>query len=89
MGDGQAASGSLSGVPKSSTSIPNGPKATAIIVSISSTATGATVSSNINKEQIKSNVGKGYVDFTGIKTSSGNQTANLKSLEDYSVLIAD
>jgi phage terminase large subunit len=44
---------------------------------------------NINKEQIKSNVGKGYVDFSGIRTSSGNQTANLKSLEDYSVLIAD
>jgi phage terminase large subunit len=43
----------------------------------------------INKESIESTVGIGKVDFAGIKTSSGNQTANLKSLEDYSVLIAD
>jgi phage terminase large subunit len=31
----------------------------------------------------------GRVDFAGIKTSSGNQSAALKSLENYSVLIVD
>ena len=31
----------------------------------------------------------GYVDFSGIKASSGNQSANLKSLEDYAVFTVE
>ena len=31
----------------------------------------------------------GYVDFSGIKASSGNQSANLKSLEDYCVFTVE
>lgn len=31
----------------------------------------------------------GYVDFSGIKTSSGDQTANLKSLENYSTFTCE
>jgi len=32
---------------------------------------------------------RGKIDFAGFKTSSGNQTAALKSLEDYSVLVCE
>jgi phage terminase large subunit len=35
-------------------------------------------------KSIKCDYSGGYVDFSGIKTSSGNQTASLKSLENYS-----
>lgn len=41
----------------------------------------------LNSVECKHN--RGRVDFSGIKTSSGNQTAALKSLEDYSILIID
>ena len=32
---------------------------------------------------------RGRVDFAGFKNSAGNQTANLKSLEDYSILVLE
>ena len=32
---------------------------------------------------------QGKIDFAGFKTSSGNQTAALKSLEDYSILVCE
>lgn len=44
------------------------------------TTTGKTISTTHNK---------GKIDFAGFKVSSGNQTATLKSLEDYSVLIME
>ena len=36
-----------------------------------------------------STIGKGVISITGQKTSSGTQTAKLKSIEDYSVFITD
>jgi len=36
-----------------------------------------------------STLGKGLISITGQKTSSGTQTAKLKSLEDYSIFITD
>lgn len=48
----------------------------------------------INKNTIESNVIKdGYpesrIDFTGLKASSGTQTANLKGMSDYSICVID
>ena len=39
--------------------------------------------------EYKSNVGPGLITITGQKTSTGTQTAKLKSLEDYSLFITD
>lgn len=36
-----------------------------------------------------STIGKGVISITGQKTSSGTQTAKLKSIEDYSIFITD
>jgi len=41
------------------------------------------------KQSVECLHNEGRVDFAGIKTSSGNQSAALKSLENYSVLIVD
>ena len=38
---------------------------------------------------ISTNHNRGKIDFAGFKTSSGNQTAALKSLEDYSILVLE
>jgi len=43
----------------------------------------------IRKDRITSRVNKSKVVFKGIKTSGGNQTANLKSLKDFNVFILD
>lgn len=40
-------------------------------------------------KSIKCKASGGYVDFAGIKVSSGNQTANLKSLENYACLTCE
>lgn len=39
--------------------------------------------------EYKSTIGKGLISITGQKTSSGTQTAKLKSIEDYSIFITD
>ena len=40
-------------------------------------------------KEIYSIKGKGLISITGQKTSSGNQTAKLKSIEDYSMFLTD
>jgi len=44
---------------------------------------------NVNKDRIEGVNGKSKIVFKGIKTSSGNQTANLKSLKDFSMFILE
>lgn len=39
--------------------------------------------------EYSSTIGKGLISITGQKTSSGQQTAKLKSIEDYSIFITD
>ncbi|MBO9611056.1 MAG: phage terminase large subunit [Dyadobacter sp.] len=43
----------------------------------------------VKKDRIDGATNKSKIVFKGIKTSSGNQTANLKSLKDFSVFILD
>ena len=43
----------------------------------------------VNKSEIKNNVSKSEIIFRGIKTSSGDQTANLKSLQGVTTWILD
>jgi len=43
----------------------------------------------VRKDRITSKNNKGKVVFKGIKTSSGNQSANLKSLKDFSCFLVD
>jgi len=43
----------------------------------------------VRKDRITSKNNKGKVVFKGIKTSSGNQSANLKSLKDFSCFLTD
>lgn len=40
-------------------------------------------------KRISTTHNRGKIDFAGFKTSSGNQTAALKSLEDYSILVLE
>jgi len=44
---------------------------------------------NVRKDRILARNKKGKVVFKGIKTSSGNQSASLKSLKDFSVFLVD
>jgi len=44
---------------------------------------------HITKNSIISNKNQGKIVFKGIKTSSGNQTANLKSLKNFSMFILE
>lgn len=44
---------------------------------------------DFQSKEIRALEGKGKISITGQKTSSGNQTAKLKSLEDYSIFITD
>lgn len=44
---------------------------------------------NITKDRIEGTKNKSKVVFKGIKTSSGNQTASLKSLKDFSVFVLE
>lgn len=44
---------------------------------------------DINKSEIKNNLSKSEILFRGIKTSSGDQTANLKSLQGITTWILD
>lgn len=44
---------------------------------------------NFQSKEIHCIDGKGKISITGQKTSSGNQTAKLKSIEDYSMFITD
>lgn len=44
---------------------------------------------DFQSKEIRAYKGKGKISITGQKTSSGNQTAKLKSLEDYSIFITD
>lgn len=44
---------------------------------------------HITKTEVSCKKGIGKVRFAGIKTSSGNQTASLKSLEGFTVLLVD
>lgn len=43
----------------------------------------------INKDRLNSTVNKGKIVFKGIKTGSGTQTANLKSLKDFSIFVTE
>ncbi len=43
----------------------------------------------VKKDRITSKTDKGRVVFKGIKTASGNQSANLKSLKDFSCFLVD
>jgi len=43
----------------------------------------------INKDRLNSTVNTGKIVFKGIKTGSGTQTANLKSLKDFSIFIVE
>lgn len=44
---------------------------------------------DVTKDRITGRNGKSKVVFKGIKTSSGNQTASLKSLKDFSVFVLE
>ena len=44
---------------------------------------------NIKQDRVNSKVGDGEVVFKGIKTGSGNQTANLKSLSGFNCFVVD
>ena len=44
---------------------------------------------NINKSEIVHNISKSEIIFKGLKTSSGDQTANLKSLQGVTTWILD
>ena len=44
---------------------------------------------DIKQDRIHSKVGEGEVVFKGIKTGSGNQTANLKSLSGFNCFVVD
>lgn len=43
----------------------------------------------INKDRLNSTVNSGKIVFKGIKTGSGTQTANLKSLKDFSIFVVE
>jgi len=44
---------------------------------------------HVIKDRVQSNHSKGKVVFKGFKSGSGNQTANLKSLKDFSILLCE
>lgn len=44
---------------------------------------------HVTKDRILSNHNQGKIVFKGFKTSAGNQTANLKSLKDFSILVCE
>jgi phage terminase large subunit len=44
---------------------------------------------NVTKNEYVAKEGKGLISITGQKTSSGEQTAKLKSIEDYSIFMVD
>ena len=44
---------------------------------------------HVTKDRIIANHNNGKVVFKGFKTSAGNQTANLKSLKDFSILVCE